>query len=259
MDDTSYDRDSEIKPVAGFCPLRVHGGRLRRYSVRQSTFTRPARDPMTANLKAVLFDFGGVFTDSPFHAFSAYAEKIGATDAQVTEIVFGGYGSDGDHPWHRVERGEISLESARDSILALGQAQGLNVDIWEVFIAMSANGGGLRQELVDYVRRIRSSGLATGIITNNVVEFRDHWRAMLPVDELFDFVVDSSEVGMRKPNPAIFAKALEIGGLAPEQALFLDDFEGNVLAASALNIHSILVDGDGAKTVADLDAILGLG
>ena len=126
-------------------------------------------------------------------------------------------------------------------------------------MAMSANGGGLRQELVDYVRRIRSSGLATGIITNNVVEFRDHWRAMLPVDELFDFVVDSSEVGMRKPNPAIFAKALEIGGLAPEQVLFLDDFEGNVLAASALNIHSILVDGDGAKTVADLDAILGLG
>ncbi len=213
---------------------------------------------MTSQLKAVLFDFGGVFTDSPFHAFSAYAARIGASDEQVTDIVFGGYGIDGDHPWHQVERGEISLENARADILALGKEQGLNVDIWEVFMAMAENGGGLRHELVDYVRKIRASGLATGIITNNVVEFRDHWRGMLPVDELFDFVVDSSEVGMRKPNPAIFEKALEMGGLRPEQALFLDDFEGNVIAASALNIQSILVDGDGMKTIADLEEILGL-
>jgi epoxide hydrolase-like predicted phosphatase len=211
---------------------------------------------MRTKLKAVIFDFGGVFTDSPFHAFSAYAERIGATDDQVTEIVFGGYGIDGDHPWHRVERGEISLEAAREGILALGAAQGLNVDIWEVFMAMAENGGGLRHELVDFVRKIRASGLATGIITNNVVEFREHWRGMLPVEELFDFVVDSSEVGMRKPNPAIFHKALEIGGLTPEQVIFLDDFEGNVIAASALDIHSILVDGDGEKTVADLENIL---
>jgi epoxide hydrolase-like predicted phosphatase len=213
---------------------------------------------MTTELKAVMFDFGGVFTDSPFHAFTAYGLKIGASDQQVSDIVFGGYGLDGDHPWHQVERGEISLEKAREDILALGREQGLNVDIWEVFMAMAENGGGLRQELVDYVPLIRAAGLATGIITNNVVEFREHWRGMLPVEELFDFVVDSSEVGMRKPNPAIFKRALEIGGLAPEQVIFLDDYEGNVIAASALNIRSILVDGDGAKTVADLDEVLGL-
>lgn len=214
---------------------------------------------MTTEFKAVLFDFGGVFTDSPFHAFAAYGDKIGASDEQVSDIVFGGYGVDGDHPWHRVERGEITLEKAREDILALGREQGLNVDVWEVFMAMAENGGGLRQELVEYVSKIRASGLATGIITNNVVEFREHWRGMLPVDELFDFVVDSSEVGMRKPNPAIFEKALEMGGFSPEQVVFLDDYEGNVIAASALNIRSILVDGGGAKTVADLDAILGLG
>jgi putative hydrolase of the HAD superfamily len=213
---------------------------------------------MTTDIKAVLFDFGGVFTDSPFAAFSAYAMKIGASDEQVSEIVFGGYGSDGDHPWHRVERGEITLQKARDEIQSLGRAQKLEVDILEVFMAMAENGGGLREELIDYVRTIRDAGLTTGIITNNVAEFRDHWRGMLPVDALFDFVVDSSEVGMRKPNPAIFRLALEIGGLAPEEAVFLDDFEGNVVAADALNIRSILVDGDGAKTVADLDAVLGL-
>ncbi len=213
---------------------------------------------MTTELKAVVFDFGGVFTDSPFHAFTAYAEKIGTSDEQVSDIVFGGYGVDGDHPWHQVERGEITLEKAREDIMVLGAQQDLKVDIWEVFMAMSENGGGLRDELVAYVRTIRASGMATGIITNNVVEFRDHWRSMLPVEELFDFVVDSSEVGIRKPNPAIFEKALEVGGFTPEQIIFLDDYEGNVIAAEALNIRSILVDGDGAKTVADLDAVLGL-
>lgn len=213
---------------------------------------------MTTELSAVFFDFGGVFTDSPFHAFSAYAARIGASDQQVTEIVFGGYAEDSDHPWHRVERGEITLQAARDGIMALGREQGLDIDIWDVFMAMAENGGGLRKELVEYVPRIRASGLSTGIITNNVLEFREHWRGMLPVEELFDFVVDSSEVGMRKPNPAIFEKALAIGGFSAEQVLFLDDYEGNVIAAEALNIRSILVDGDGVKTVADLDAVLGL-
>lgn len=211
---------------------------------------------MTTELKAVIFDFGGVFTDSPFEAFQSYAKSIGASEAQVIEIVFGGYGRDSDHPWHQVERGEITLEAARDSILALGQAQGLKVDVWDVFMAMAENGGGLRTELVDYLPTIRAEGLAIGILTNNVLEFKEHWRAMLPVDELFDFVVDSSEVGLRKPDPAIFKKTLEVARVLPEQVIFLDDFPGNVAAARALNIRSILVDGDGAKTVSDLDAVL---
>lgn len=213
---------------------------------------------MTTELKAVIFDFGGVFTDSPFHAFTSYAQRIGASEEQVTDIVFGGYGIDGDHPWHQVERGEITLNDARDRITEIGARQGLAIDIWDVFIAMGENGGGLRTELVEYVRTIRTSGLGTGIITNNVVELKEHWRGMLPVDELFDFVIDSSEVGMRKPNPAIFEHALTVGGYTPEQVIFLDDFAGNVIAAQALNIRSILVDGDGAKTIADLDVILGL-
>ena len=63
---------------------------------------------------------------------------------------------------------------------------------------------------------------------------------------------------MRKPNPAIFLKALEVGGLTAEDVIFLDDFEGNVSAARTLNINAILVDGDGEKTIADLDAVLRL-
>jgi putative hydrolase of the HAD superfamily len=83
-------------------------------------------------------------------------------------------------------------------------------------MAMAENGGGLREELVEYVRTIRAAGLETGIITNNVVEFRDHWRGILPVEELFDFVVDSCEAGIRKADTAVFEMALQIAGLAPE-------------------------------------------
>ena len=63
-------------------------------------------------VKAVIFDVGGVFTDSPFHAVRDFAESIGATEEQVGDIVFGGYGNDGDHPWHRVERGEDKPSAA---------------------------------------------------------------------------------------------------------------------------------------------------
>jgi putative hydrolase of the HAD superfamily len=213
---------------------------------------------MKKKLKAILFDFGGVFTDSPFHAFTAYGETHGLSNEQVTDIVFGGYSNDNDHPWHQVERGEISLEQARDDILTLGQQQNMHIDIWEVFMAMAKNGGGLRQDLVDYLPKIRAAGFVTGIITNNVIEFREHWRGMFAVNELFDFVIDSSEVGLRKPNPAIFNKALEMGGLSADEVLFLDDYVGNITAAKALNIDCILVDGDGEKTVKDLDAVLGL-
>ncbi|MCU1600121.1 MAG: hydrolase [Frankiales bacterium] len=208
------------------------------------------------SIRAVLFDFGGVFTDSPFEAFGKYADSIGATRDQIDAIVFGGYGVDGDHPWHRVERGEITLEAARDGILALGEEQGLVVDIWQVFMTMSANQGGLRHGLVEHVRVLRAAGLKTGIVTNNVVEFREHWRAMLPVAELFDVIVDSSEVGERKPNPAIFRRAVALLGLQPDEVLFLDDYPGNVTAAQELGMRAVLVDGDGAKTISDLQAAL---
>ena len=121
----------------------------------------------------------------------------GASAKQVTALVFGRYAVDSDHPWHQVERGEIILKIAREDIMSLGREQGLGVDIWDVLLAMAENGGGLREELVDYVPRIRAAGLVTSIITNNVVEFGDHWRNMLPVEELYDYVVDCCEVGIR--------------------------------------------------------------
>lgn len=213
---------------------------------------------MALVIQAVLFDFGGVFTDSPFHAVAKYGAGIGAEPAQVTRVVFGSYEHDGDHPWHQLERGEITLEAARDLIAAQGREEGLEVDIYTLFMQMAGNNAGadLRQPLVERVRRLRAEGYRTGIITNNVVEFGEGWRGLIPVDELFEFVVDSSSVGVRKPDPAIFNIALDTLGLPPQQTVFLDDYRANVDAALSLGINAIEVTTDLPAVISELDALL---
>jgi len=205
---------------------------------------------------AVLFDFGGVFTESPFEVARRFGAALGAEPERVLDLVFGPYHEDTDHPWHRLERGEIGLDVAREAIIALGAAEGLETDPYRVLAALG-RGGGVREPFVQSARRARAVGMRTAIVTNNVREFREAWRAMLPVAELFDAVIDSSEVGKRKPDPAIFHHALEaVGGAAPERTVFLDDFAGNVDAARALGMHGILVEPDPAPALAQLLAIL---
>ena len=82
------------------------------------------------------------------------------------------------------------------------------------------------------------------------------WRSLVPVDELFDVVIDSSEVGMRKPNPAIYHHALEaLGGIPPDEAVFLDDSPGNVEGAERAGLHAILVETP-EQAIEDLTALL---
>jgi putative hydrolase of the HAD superfamily len=205
--------------------------------------------------ECLLLDFGGVFLDSPFAAVRAFADATGADADRIIGYVFGAYDDDTDHPWHRLERGEIALGSAREEILALGAADGHRVDIFEVFATM--RGVAIRDAMVEVARAAKAAGWRTGLITNNVREFGDAWRAMLPVDELFDVVVDSHEVGMRKPDPRIFRFALEqLGGIAPERTVFLDDFPGNLAAARALGMRTILVDHHWDTAVTELRGLL---
>lgn len=212
---------------------------------------------MRGEIDAVLFDFGGVFTDSPFAALAGLGDELGADPARLMELVFGPYHEDTDHPWHRLERGELDFGRARDLILELGRREGVDADPVRVFARMSGGSRGAREALVERVRALRAHGVATALVTNNVREFRDTWRRLLPVDELFQTVVDSSEVGVRKPAAGIFRIALErLGGPAPERTLFLDDFAGNVQAAERLGIRGFLVEADPGPALAALDGLL---
>jgi epoxide hydrolase-like predicted phosphatase len=212
---------------------------------------------MARRFDAVLFDFGGVFTDSPFAVFETAAAELGAPPEQVLGIVFGPYDRDTDHPWHRLERGEIGFGETRREIMRLARDAGLDLDPLTILSRMTL-GGGTRDVLVDRTRALRAAGYRTGLVTNNAREFRDGWRRVLPLAELFHAVVDSSEVGMRKPDPAIYHHALaEVGGVAPERCIFLDDFHGNVAAARQLGMAGVLVGSDVGAAIAELDRLLG--
>lgn len=120
-----------------------------------------------------------------------------------------------------------------------------------------AGGGGARDQVVECVRQLRADDYQTAIVTNNVVEFRAAWTRLVPVDELFDLVIDSSEVGVRKPGRAIYDMALErLGGLAPERTVFLDDYPANVEAATSLGMKGVLVGADPGPALGELRAIL---
>jgi len=207
-------------------------------------------------INAVLFDFGGVFTDSPISTIEAAGEKLGLPMDKFAGIMFGPYEKDTDHPWHRLERGEITLDDAMEKISILGKNQGIDFDPLEVLFSMGG-GNGDRNPLVGRVRQLKEDGYQTAIITNNIAEFRDLWRTLIPVDDLFDLVVDSSTEGIRKPDPAIFRLALSrLGNVPAERSVFLDDYESNVIAAVSLGIHGILVGEDKQKAIKDLDKIL---
>jgi epoxide hydrolase-like predicted phosphatase len=197
---------------------------------------------------AVLFDLTGVLTTSPWPHLTAAA-------GGNVELLVGAYHEDGDHPWHRLERGEIGFAEWFTDVSALAADAGVELDL----SPMAA----LREEMVvfpqvvDYVAGLRRRGLKTALVTNNVREGSGLWRRLMPVDELFDVVVDSSEVGVRKPNRAIFDLALaQLGVTDPADAVFLDDLDSNVDAARAMGMHAILVGDPPDDALAELDGLI---
>ena len=214
---------------------------------------------MRRAVDAVLFDFGGVFTDSPFDAVDSLGAELGTRPGQLREIMFGPYDRDTDHPWHRLERGEIPLVEARERIVELGAREGVEFDPFDVLRRMTG-GAGAREYVVECVAQLRRDDYRTAIVTNNVVEFREAWTRLVPVDELFDVVVDSSEVGLRKPGRAIYDLALaQLGGVPHGRAVFLDDYPANVEAAVSLGMRGILVGPDPRPALAELSEILTTG
>jgi epoxide hydrolase-like predicted phosphatase len=199
-------------------------------------------------ISAVLFDLTGVLTTSPWPHLTAAA-------GGNVELLVGPYHEDGDHPWHRLERGEINFAEWYQGVMALAADAGVELDLSPL--------AALRDEMVAYpsvvarVLALREDGYRTALVTNNVREGASTWRSLLPVDDLFDLIVDSSDVGVRKPNRAIFELTLErLGVDDPANAVFLDDLESNVVAARAMGMHAIVVGDPPDAALDELDALL---
>ena len=187
---------------------------------------------------------------------AALGTDSGVDGQVVLDLMLGPYDEDTDHAWHRFERGEISAHEYGADLFARANEAKLQLDFASLANMMSRLE--VHDVVIDRIRHLRTDGYRTGLVTNNVKEASSQWRELVPVEELFDVIVDSSEVGMRKPNPAIFLHALELlGGVAPERAVFLDDAPGNVIGAQAAGLHGILVDAaHPSGALAELDRLL---
>jgi epoxide hydrolase-like predicted phosphatase len=172
--------------------------------------------------KAIVSDFGGVLTTPLGNAFAAWSQETGTTLEDLGRALVASAERHGDHPLFVLERGEISeREFIARLERELGDERRLDA-MGEAFLKHLER----NHEMIELIADIRARGLRTALLTNNVREWEPRWRAMLPeIDELFEVVVDSAFVGMRKPEHGIYHLTVErLGdGLRPEDCLFVDD------------------------------------
>jgi putative hydrolase of the HAD superfamily len=206
-------------------------------------------------IEAVVSDFGGVLTTPLMGAFARVQDDLAIPFEAYPKAFAHSLEHDGEHPLYALERGEIpETEFLARMQRAMAATLGREVDL-QSFNELLLGGLDPNHELFDYYAGLRDRGLRLALCTNNVREWEARWRAMLPVDELFEVIVDSAFVGTRKPEPRIYAIVLERLGLPAEACVFVDDLEPNVLAARDAGMHGI-VHRETADTITALDALL---
>jgi putative hydrolase of the HAD superfamily len=202
-------------------------------------------------IRSVMFDFGGVITSSPFDAFARYERESGLPDGFIRLV----NSTDPDtNAWSHLERGRLDVagfaSAFEDEALALGH----RVDGRAVLGMLS---GDIRPAMVDAVRRCTEE-FATACVTNNFAMGELGTSAeVLAVFELFDVVVESRVVGIRKPEPRFYELACELVGVAPDEVVYLDDLGINLKPARAMGMHTIKVT-DPDEALAQLSAATGL-
>ena len=188
-------------------------------------------------IDVVLFDYSGVMTSD----FTVPTDGVPYDiDALFTEMI-GAMMNEREHPWHALERGEITLDAfiadVESRVPHAGAAFAADSPL-NVMANLS-----LRPDRVELVRSLRSSDVRVGLVTNNVAEWAPLWQPALG-DDLFEVVIDSSAVGHRKPEAAIYELAVDRFDVTADQALFIDDWTWNVDGAVAAGLHGLHYDGD---------------
>jgi putative hydrolase of the HAD superfamily len=203
-------------------------------------------------IRAAFFDFGGVILSSPFDAFAAYETANGLPENTIRSL---NATNPDTNAWARLERSEVTIDEFCALFEAEAGAVGHEVDARGVLALLS---GQLRPAMVQAVRRCRER-LITAMLTNNFVTGGgdvDRAREMAEVMALFHHVIESSKVGVRKPDQRFYEIACETCGVEPHEAVFLDDLGVNLKPAAAMGMTTIKVV-DPHAAIKELEAAVG--
>ncbi len=189
--------------------------------------------------RAVIFDLGGVVLDSPLHAIARFERETGMPAGFVNRVVVS-TGPGG--AWSRLERGELRVEDWIPAFERDCAEAGQKLSAARMMEAIRG-ASEPRPRMIAAIRAIRAHGLRVGALTNNwVADEPSENRLGQELRELFDAFVESSLVGLRKPDPRIYEHACRELGVPPAASIFLDDIGANLKAARALGMHTIKVD-----------------
>lgn len=206
-------------------------------------------------IEAVIFDFGGVLTSSPFEAFARFETERGLP---IDIIRRTNAANHLENAWARFERAEVDIDTFDTLFAEESRALGAEVRGRDVLPLLQ---GDLRPEMVEALKRIRA-GLKTGCITNNLpanaigsMTGRSLYIAEVMV--LFDHVIESAKIGLRKPDPRIYKMMIETLGVDPGNCVYLDDLGVNLKPAREMGMTTIKV-ASGAQAIAELEKATGL-
>jgi putative hydrolase of the HAD superfamily len=207
-----------------------------------------------AAVEAIITDFGGVLTTPLAGAFDHLARATEITLEQLG-LAMAAVAARGANPLYELESGRLTEAEFGALIGAeLSERAGRPVAFAgfgeALFAGMAPN-----DAMIGFMRSLRERGLRMAICTNNVREWSTRWRALLPVEEIFEVVVDSSQAGMRKPDPEIYELTLRELGVEAGAAVFIDDLEINVAAAAELGLHAVHFRTT-EQAIADVEAAL---
>ena len=208
--------------------------------------------------RAVLWDFGGVILSSPFEAFGRYETEAGLPKDFIRSL---NARNPDTNAWAKMERSEVSLQGFVDLFEAEALAQGHTLDGWRVLKSIS---GDIRPQMVEALRRCKAA-FRVACITNNMkagegpgmARSPEKAQAVADVMTLFEHVVESSKLGLRKPDPRIYRHACELLDVPPESCIYLDDLGINLKPARAMGMRTIKV-GDPDQAIAELEAMVGI-
>lgn len=210
-----------------------------------------------SEIEAIVSDFGGVLTTPLLGSFERVQDEIDIPAESLGKALSSAAAANGDNPLYQLERGEMAEVDFLDLLSEhleplLGRRPHLHRFREVYFGALDPN-----EEMIGLMRALKASGLKMAMLTNNVREWEPLWRSMLPVDEIFEEIVDSAFVGCRKPEARIYELTLERIGVPAEACLFVDDLHPNVKGAEAAGMRAVHFR-DNAQAIGEIRAALGL-